>query len=106
MNNMVVGTPYYMSPEQCTGKKIDRRSDIYSPGVLFYQMLTAKKLFTANSITKLIQSHISDPIPALPANLSKYQPLIEGMLAKHPDERFQTVDELIAGIDWIEQSEE
>jgi len=106
MNNMVVGTPYYMSPEQCTGKKIDRRSDIYSPGVLFYQMLTAKKLFTANSITKLIQSHISDPIPALPANLSKYQPLIEGMLAKDPDERFQTVDELIAGIDWIEQSEE
>jgi len=106
MNNMVVGTPYYMSPEQCTGKKIDRRSDIYSLGVLFYQMLTAKKLFTANSITKLIQSHISDPIPALPANLSKYQPLIEGMLAKDPDERFQTVDELIAGIDWIEQSEE
>lgn len=106
MNNMVVGTPYYMSPEQCTGKKIDRRSDIYSLGVLFYQMLTAKKLFTANSITKLIQSHINDPIPELPANLSKYQPLIEGMLAKHPDERFQTVDELIAGIDWIEQSEE
>ncbi|MCH8163773.1 MAG: protein kinase, partial [Proteobacteria bacterium] len=76
MNNMVVGTPYYMSPEQCTGKKIDRRSDIYSLGVLFYQMLTAKKLFTANSITKLIQSHINDPIPELPANLSKYQPLI------------------------------
>ena len=106
MKNMVVGTPHYMSPEQCTGKKIDRRSDIYSLGVLFYQMLTAKMLFTANSITKLIQSHINDPIPALPANLSKYQPLIEGMLAKDPDERFQTVDELIAGIDWIEQSEE
>ena len=104
MKNMVVGTPYYMSPEQCTGKKIDRRSDIYSLGVLFYQMLTAKKLFTANSITKLIQSHINDPIPELPANLTNYQPLIEGMLAKDPDERFQTVDELIAGIDWIEQS--
>lgn len=104
MKNMVVGTPYYMSPEQCTGKKVDRRSDIYSLGVLFYQMLTAKKLFTANSITKLIQSHINDPIPELPANLTNYQPLIEGMLAKDPDERFQTVDELIAGIDWIEQS--
>jgi len=104
MKNMVVGTPYYMSPEQCTGKKIDRRSDIYSLGVLFYQMLTAKNLFTANSITKLIQSHINDPIPELPANLTNYQPLIEGMLAKDPDERFQTVDELIAGIDWIEQS--
>lgn len=101
---MVVGTPYYMSPEQCTGMKLDRRSDIYSLGVLFYQMLTGKKLFTANDISKLIQAHINDPIPELPAELSKYQPLIEGMLAKDPDERFQMTDELIAGIDWIEQS--
>lgn len=104
MNNMVVGTPYYMSPEQCSGMKLDRRSDIYSLGVLFYLMLTGKKLFTANSIPMLIQAHINDPIPELPAELSKYQPLIEGMLAKDPDERFQIVDELIAGIDWIEQS--
>lgn len=104
MNNMVVGTPYYMSPEQCSGMKLDRRSDIYSLGVLFYLMLTGKKLFTANSISMLIQAHINDPIPELPAELSKYQPLIEGMLAKDPDERFQIVDELIAGIDWIEQS--
>ena len=104
MNNMVVGTPYYMSPEQCTGMRVDRRSDIYSLGVLFYQMLTGKKIFTADSISKLVQAHINDPIPELPANLSKYQPLIEGMLAKDPDERFQIVDELIAGIDWIEQS--
>ena len=104
INNMVVGTPYYMSPEQCSGMKLDRRSDIYSLGVLFYLMLTGKKLFTANSISMLIQAHINDPIPELPAELSKYQPLIEGMLAKDPDERFQIVDELIAGIDWIEQS--
>ncbi len=104
MNNMVVGTPYYMSPEQCSGMKLDRRSDIYSLGVLFYLMLTGKKLFTANSISMLIQAHINDPIPELPVELSKYQPLIEGMLAKDPDERFQIVDELIAGIDWIEQS--
>lgn len=104
MNNMVVGTPYYMSPEQCSGMKLDRRSDIYSLGVLFYLMLTGKKLFTANSISMLIQAHINDPIPELPAELSKYQPLIEGMLAKDPDERFQIADELIAGIDWIEQS--
>jgi serine/threonine-protein kinase PpkA len=101
---MVVGTPYYMSPEQGTGMKVDKRSDIYSLGVLFYQMLTGKKLFTANSIAKLIRAHLRDPVPKLPEDMSKYQSLIEGMLAKDPDERFQTTDELIAGVDWIVQS--
>jgi eukaryotic-like serine/threonine-protein kinase len=104
VNNMVVGTPYYMSPEQCTGMKIDQRSDIYSLGVLFYQMLTGKKLFTENSISKLVQAHLKNPIPKLPDKLIKYQPLIEGMLAKDPDERFQVVNELLAGIDWVEQN--
>ncbi len=104
LNDMVVGTPYYMSPEQGTGMKVDQRSDIYSLGVLFYQMLTGKKLFTANNISNLIHAHLSRAVPKLPENISKYQPLIEGMLAKDPDERFQTTDELISGIDWIEQS--
>jgi len=104
INNMVVGTPYYMSPEQGTGMKVDKRSDIYSLGVLFYQMLTGKKLFTANSIAKLIRAHLRDPVPKLPEDMSKYQSLIEGMLAKDPDERFQTTDELIAGVDWIVES--
>jgi len=104
INNMVVGTPYYMSPEQGTGMKVDKRSDIYSLGVLFYQMLTGKKLFTANSIAKLIRAHLHDPVPKLPENMRKYQSLIEGMLAKDPDDRFQNTEELIAGVDWIEQS--
>jgi len=104
INNMVVGTPYYMSPEQGTGMKVDKRSDIYSLGVLFYQMLTGKKLFTANSIAKLIRAHLHDPVPKLPENMSKYQSLIEGMLAKDPDDRFQNTEELIAGVDWVNQS--
>lgn len=104
MNNMVAGTPYYMSPEQGTGMKVDRRSDIYSMGVLFYQMLTGKRLFSGKSISKLVQAHLNNPVPKLPTQLGKYQSLLEGMLAKDPDERFQTTDELISGIDWIEQS--
>jgi ActR/RegA family two-component response regulator/tRNA A-37 threonylcarbamoyl transferase component Bud32 len=104
MNNMVVGSPYYMSPEQGTGMKVDHRSDIYSMGVLFYQMLTGKRLFTGKSISKLVQAHLNDPVPKLPTQLCKYQSLLEGMLAKDPDERFQTTDELNSGIDWIEQS--
>lgn len=104
LNNIVVGTPYYMSPEQGTGMKVDQRSDIYSLGVLFYQMLTGKKLYTANNVAELIQSHLNASIPKLPNHLSKYQALVEGMLAKDPDERFQIASELITGIDWIEQS--
>ena len=104
LNNMIVGTPYYMSPEQGTGMKIDRRSDIYSMGILFYEMLTGKRPFRGKSISKLIQAHHNNPIPKLATQLSKYQSLLEGMLAKDPDERFQTTDELISGINWIEQS--
>ena len=48
--------------------------------------------------------HPRDPVPKLPEDMSKYQSLIEGMLAKDPDERFQTTDELIAGVDWVGQS--
>jgi serine/threonine-protein kinase PpkA len=67
-------------------------------------MLTGKKLFTANNISNLIHAHLKEPVPQLPENMSIDQPLIEGMLAKDPDERFQDTNELIAGIDWIEQS--
>ncbi len=104
LNNIIMGTPYYMSPEQGSGMRVDQRSDIYSLGVLFYQMLTGKKLFTADSIANLIHAHLHATVPKLPENMSKYQPLIEGMLAKEPDERFQVTDELIAGINWIEKS--
>ena len=103
INDMVVGTPYYMSPEQGTGMKVDQRSDIYSLGVLYYQMLTGKRLFTGKSISELVQAHLKDPIPKLPDQFSKYQPLLEGMLAKDPDDRFQVASQLIAGIDYIEQ---
>ena len=102
--NKIIGTPYYMSPEQGTGKTIDQRSDIYSLGALFYHLLTGKRPFTADSLAKLIHLHVHAPIPLLPKYLTKYQPLIDGMLAKEPDERFQKVDELMTGIDWVEQS--
>lgn len=101
INNMVVGTPYYMSPEQATGMKIDKRSDIYSLGVMFFQMLTGKRPFTANTISQLIYSHLHDPTPSLPEPLAKYQPLIDGMMAKDPGERFQDANDIITGLDWL-----
>jgi eukaryotic-like serine/threonine-protein kinase len=100
VNNMVVGTPYYISPEQGSGMKVDQRSDLYSLGVIFYQMLTGKRPYTGNSVSDLLRAHITDPVPRLPDYLIKYQPLIDGLLAKDPDDRFQNVRELLIGIDW------
>lgn len=93
-----------MSPEQSTGMKVDRHSDICSLGVLLYEMLTGERPITGKNISKLVQIHHNNPIPKLTAQLSKYQSLLEDMLAKDPDKHSQTADELISGINWIEQS--
>lgn len=100
VNNMVVGTPYYISPEQGSGMKVDQRSDLYSLGIIFFQMLTGKRPFTGNSVSELLRAHVIEPVPRLPDPLALYQPLIDGLLAKDPDERFQNTRELLIGIDW------
>ena len=101
VNNMVVGTPYYMSPEQASGMKVDKRSDMYSLGVMFYQMLTGRRPFTANSISQLIFAHINEEPPPLPEHLSKYQPLVSGLMAKDQSERFQNANDIIIGLEWL-----
>jgi DNA-binding response OmpR family regulator len=101
INNHIVGTPYYMSPEQAASMPIDHRSDLYSLGIMIYQMLTNERPYTATSIAQLISMHLHAPIPKLPGDLAKYQPLIDGLLAKDPDERFQSANDVILGLDWI-----
>ncbi len=101
VNNMVVGTPYYMSPEQASGMKVDKRSDMYSLGVMFYQMLSGRRPFNANSISQLIYAHINEEAPPLPEHLSKFQPLVSGLMSKDPSERFQDAKDIIIGLDWL-----
>lgn len=90
----VYGTPSYVSPEQARGKRVDHRSDIYSTGIIFYQMLTRKKPYRADNPMAMFYKHVHAEIPQLPADYAGYQPLLEKMLAKSADERFQTADEL------------
>jgi serine/threonine protein kinase len=91
----VLGTPYYMSPEQGEGLSVDTRTDIYSAGVLLYELLTGVKPFNAETPAALIYQHVHNPIPKLPSGLNQYQKIIDRTLAKNPEDRFQSANELI-----------
>ncbi len=90
----IFGTPYYMSPEQGHGNAVDERSDIYSLGVIFYEMLTGEKPYQAETAMGIIYKHAQAPIPLLPARLAEYQSLLNMMLAKNSEDRLQSVSEV------------
>ena len=92
----IFGTPYYMSPEQGHGEPVDVRGDIYSLGVIFYEMLTGSKPYDGDTAMAVIVKHRLAPVPGLPTSLREFQPLLQRMLAKQPGDRFQTVKELLA----------
>ncbi|MBE0627618.1 MAG: protein kinase [Burkholderiales bacterium] len=95
------GTPYYISPEQASGKPATERSDIYSLGIIFYEMLMNRRPFDGSTIVELISQHVHAPVPRLPAALDDYQGLLDDMLAKDPAERLQNADEVLAAIDRV-----
>lgn len=94
-----VGTPRYMSPEQARGQKIDGRTDLYSLGVVLFEMLTGHPPFHADEALALGIKHCQDPIPRLPKELARYQPLIDRLLAKEPKDRHPDAQALMADID-------
>ncbi|PIP38793.1 MAG: hypothetical protein COX19_10730 [Desulfobacterales bacterium CG23_combo_of_CG06-09_8_20_14_all_51_8] len=94
-----IGTPHYMSPEQAQGTtKIDWRTDLYSLGVTFYEMLTGSVPYNADSAIAVALKHIKDPIPQLPEKFSQFQPTIDRLMAKNPKDRFQSAHELVSAI--------
>ena len=90
------GSPYYMSPEQALGEELDARSDLYSLGVMYHELLTGKKPFTGGSAIEVLQQHVNAPPPRLPLSLSRHAPLLAKLLAKQRENRFNTADEVIA----------
>lgn len=96
---MIIGTPDYMSPEQVMGKKIDNRSDIFSTGVIFYEMMSGKKPFTSDSVTSILYKIAHEPIPSfedmgieVPIEI---ETVINKAVEKEPEKRYQTMNEMI-----------
>ncbi|MBN1426860.1 MAG: protein kinase [Anaerolineae bacterium] len=108
-SNVVVGTPAYMSPEQARdSSEIDGRADIYSLGVIVFQMLTARLPYEANSSIGYLTAHVTDPVPNIleaNPNLSpSCRPIIERVMAKDPADRYQRADELASDLHEATQS--
>ena len=91
----IFGTPYYMSPEQGHGGNVDERGDIYSLGIIFYEMLSGQKPFDGETAMSVIIQHRNAPVPRLPAEVARFQPCVDRMMAKQPEQRFQSVEELL-----------
>ena len=91
---MSIGSPHYMSPEQAQGLEVDGRSDLYSLGVVLYEMLTGRLPFDAANTIAVALSHINDPVPELPPALAAWQPVVDRLLAKSPEERYASAREL------------
>ena len=91
----IFGTPYYMSPEQGHAELIDARSDLYSLGVIFFEMLTGKKPYTGGTAMEVIYKHKRAELPEIPEGLAPYADILRRLLAKSPNDRFQSARELI-----------
>ena len=94
----LVATPRYMSPEQCQALPVDPRSDLYSLGVILWEMLTGTRIYEEANPAELIGLHVSAPPPKLPEEMAEHQPLLEKLLAKKPADRFQSAKELCSHI--------
>ncbi len=94
----IFGTPYYMSPEQGHGRDVDERGDIYSLGVIFFEMLTGKKPYVAASPMAVIYKHSHAGIPPLEGEAARFGDLVDRMMAKEPLDRFQTAEELLQAV--------
>ena len=92
----IFGTPYYMSPEQGHAEPTDERSDIYSLGCIFYEMLTGERPFTASSPMGVIYKHAHAPRPRLVRAGRELQPVLDRMLAIKRTDRYQSAAELLA----------
>jgi serine/threonine protein kinase len=99
---VALGTPYYMAPEQVQGKPVDGRTDIYSLGVMLYELVTGRRPFVAETPLAVAMMHVNDPLPlprlVNPAVPEAVERIILRAMAKDPADRFQTADEFASAL--------
>jgi len=95
---MLVGTPDYMSPEQVKGLELDGRSDLYSLGIVFFEILTGAVPFKADSNLSVALKQLGEPLPALPAEYAAYQEFLDCLTAKDREQRFASGAEIIRAL--------
>lgn len=87
-----IGTPDYMSPEQARGEPVDGRSDLYALGVMLFELLIGKPPYDGSDPFAVALAHITQPVPILPSEYAWLQPILDGLMAKRPQDRFASGD--------------
>jgi len=100
---LFLGSPNYVSPEQADGIEIDGRADIYSLGCMFYEMLTGKKPYAAATVFDVIIQHKQAPVPVFEEGLEEFQPLLNKMMAKNRDQRFEDAATMVESINKLQR---
>lgn len=98
------GSAAYMSPEQSRGVDVDARSDLYSLGVVAYELLTGSTPYQRTDPIAMAMAHHEQPVPRLPRQQAVWQPLIDKLLAKHPDDRYQSADAFLHALAPLQHS--
>jgi serine/threonine-protein kinase PpkA len=96
--DVMIGSPRYMSPEQIMGRPLDARSDLYGLGILCYELITGSTPFSAADVMTLAMQHCTQPLPTLPSHLCRFQPFLERITAKLPEQRFTSAGEAAAAL--------
>jgi tRNA A-37 threonylcarbamoyl transferase component Bud32 len=99
---LAVGSTAYMPPEQARGQDVDRRADLYSMGVLTWEMLVGRLPYNAADALSMALKHVQDPVPRLPAPLKHWQDFIDRTMAKRPEDRFASAQDMLVALDQLE----
>lgn len=91
----IMGSPSYLAPEQALGLPVDERTDLYSMGAMFYEMLTGRPPYNGSSVQAILYQHVNLPVPILPVGLERFQPILNRMMAKSAAARFESADAIV-----------
>jgi tRNA A-37 threonylcarbamoyl transferase component Bud32/DNA-binding NarL/FixJ family response regulator len=97
-SDLRTGTPYYMCPEQISGQDPDERGDLYSLGVVMFEMLAGILPFRGSNLAEVLEAHNSARVPRLPGRMKRYQPVVDRLLAKTAADRYPSAAHFLEGL--------